>query len=123
MMVSEWYYALRFGEAEGVWIGTILAGVVTSLTVVAVLACWAVPDGVSGVNLFTEATSVGEWDRSGGVTSQHIVVVVLQHGVPLQVPFVGVSNCGGQGDATNVHGFWSIVVRNEGGMIKIRMDA
>ena len=43
------------------WVVAVVAGVVTPLAVVAVLACWAIPDRVSGLKLFTETTAMGEW--------------------------------------------------------------
>ena len=35
---------------------------------------------------------------------------------------MGISDCHGQGDAASVHGFWSVVVRDEGGVIQVGMD-
>ena len=76
-------------------VGAVVASVVACFTVMTVLACQAVPDGVSGVDLFAEATSMGEWKGSGGATSWCILVMILWHSIPMEVPVVGVSYCCG----------------------------
>ena len=56
--VGERNHALGLGEAEGVGVRAVIVSVVTPLAVVAVLACWAIPDGVSRVELFAEVAPV-----------------------------------------------------------------
>ena len=41
---------------------------VASLAVVAVLAGWAVPDSMLGLELFAEVAAVGEWEGFSGLT-------------------------------------------------------
>ena len=60
----------------------VLAEVVASPAIVAVLASWTIPDCVSGLQLFTESAAMREWCRFGGTTSLGVIVVVLWHGVP-----------------------------------------
>ena len=55
---------------------------IASLAVVAVLASWTVPDGVGGVELFTEAAAVWKGEGSSRTASRHFFVVVLWHGEP-----------------------------------------
>ena len=55
VVVSEGNHTLGFGETEGVGVGTVVVCVVASLAIMAVLACWTVPDGVGGLELFTES--------------------------------------------------------------------
>ena len=47
------------------WVVAVVAGVVMPLAVVAVFVCWAIPDHVFGLELFTEVTAMGEWCRFG----------------------------------------------------------
>ena len=69
--------------------------VVTPLAVVAVLACWAVPDSVGRMELSAEATMVREWERMIGAAGQCVVIVVLGHGEPLEAVVVSVFySCG-----------------------------
>ena len=51
--------------------------VIASLAVVAVLASWAVPDGVGRVDLFAEAAAVWKGKGSSRTASRQFVVVVL----------------------------------------------
>ena len=81
--MSEWDYALRLGEAEGVRIGAIVVSVVVSFTIEAVFACRAIPDGVVRVQLLTKLTPMGEWEGFSGMTSLCIIVMILWHGIPL----------------------------------------
>ena len=100
----------------------VFAEVVASPAVMAVFAGWAIPDHVSGLELLTEAAAVREGCRFGGAAGLGIVVVVLGHGVPPYVAFACVSNRCGQSNAPSAHGFRSIMIRDECGMIKIRMN-
>ena len=43
----------------------VFAEVVMSLTIVTVLACWAIPDSMAGLELPTEAAAMGEWSGLG----------------------------------------------------------
>ena len=45
------------------WVVAVVTGVVAPLAVVTVLACWAIPDCVFGLELLTEAAAMGEWCR------------------------------------------------------------
>ena len=73
----------------------VLAEVVASPAVVAILSSRAVPDRVLRLELSAEAAAVREWGGSRGTTGLRVVVVVLRHGVPLEATFVGVGNgCG-----------------------------
>ena len=81
-MMSEGDHTLGFREAEGVGIGAVVVFVITPLAVVAVPACWAVPDGVGGVELFTEATAVREWEGSLRTTGRYFFVVILRCSEP-----------------------------------------
>ena len=60
------------------------------LAVVAILACWAVPDSMGRVDLSAEATAVREWERAIGAAGRCVVVVVLGHGVPLEAVITSV---------------------------------
>ena len=82
MAVSEWNYALRLREADGVGVVAVFTEVVASLAVVTVQSCRACPDRVLGLELTTEAAVVGEWSGPGRTTGLSIVVMVLRHGVP-----------------------------------------
>ena len=82
-LVSEGDHTLGFSKAKGVTVGTVVVGVVVSLAVETVLAYGAIPDSVVRVKLFAESTSVGEWKGSSGMTSLRIIVMILQHGIPL----------------------------------------
>ena len=65
MMVSEGDYTLRLRKANGVGIVAVLAKVVAPLAIMAVLACWAIPDSMAGLELSTKAAAVGEWSGPG----------------------------------------------------------
>ena len=65
MAVSEWNHAFQLGKAKGVQVVAVFAEVVAPLAVVAVLARWAIPNGMSGLELPTEVAAVGEWCRLG----------------------------------------------------------
>ena len=73
----------------------VVAGVVASSAVVAVLAGWAIPDHVSGLELLTKMAVMGEWCWFGGAAGLCVVIVVLWHGVPPYVALVCVGNCRG----------------------------
>ena len=117
--VSEWYDTLRLGEAQGVRVGAVVAGVVTPLAVVAVFVGGAVPDCVSWLNLFAEAAAVGEWSGFGCAASWCVFVVVLWHGVPPYVSLASVFDSRGQSDATSLQGLWSVTVGNESSVVEI----
>ena len=61
MVVSEGDYALQLGEAKGVWVVAMFAGVIAPFTVMAILVGWAIPDHVSRLELLTKMTVMGEW--------------------------------------------------------------
>ena len=67
--------------------GTLVVSMVVSLAVVAVLACWAIPDGVSGADLLTEVAPVREWKGSGGATSWSIMLRYCRNVRPTWVKF------------------------------------
>ena len=52
MAVSEGDHALRLGEAESVGVVAMFAKVILPLAIVAVLACWTVPDCYVTVGTF-----------------------------------------------------------------------
>ena len=116
-------YALRFSEANRVGIWTIVVCVIASLAVVAVLASWAVPDGVGGVKLFTEAAAVWKGEGSSRTASRHFFVVVLWHGEPSETVVMGVFYRRSYSYSPSAHFFWPIIVGNEGAMIKVWMDS
>lgn len=68
----------------------VVVGMVMCFTIVAVLACGAVPNGVSGVKLFAEVAPVGEWQGFSGMTSLCIVIMILRHCVSLKVVTVSI---------------------------------
>ena len=90
--MSEGNNALRLREAEGVGVVAVLAEMVASSAIVTILSGRAVPDRVLGLELTTEAATVGEWSGSRRTTGLRVVVVVLRHGVPPDATFVGVGN-------------------------------
>ena len=59
--MGKWDHAFRLSEAEGVGVGAVVVCVVMCFAIVAVLACWAVPDSMIGMNLFAEAAPVRKW--------------------------------------------------------------
>ena len=122
-MVGEGNHTLRFGEAERVGVRAVFVGVVVPLTVVAVFTCGAVPDSMSGMELFAETTSVWKGEGSSGATGWHVVVVVLWHDAPLEVMVVRVFYCCGQSHSASTHGFWSIMIWDKSAMVEVRMDA
>ena len=63
--VSEGDDALRLCETKGVGVVAVFAEVVTSTAVVTVPPGRTVPDRVFGLELMTEAATVGEWSGSG----------------------------------------------------------
>ena len=97
--------------------------VIASLTVVAVLASWAVPDGVGRVELFAEAAAVWERKRSPSSTGRHFFVVVLGHGEPSETVVAGIFYRRGYSHPSSTYFFWLVVVGNEGAVIKVRMNA
>ena len=123
VMVGERNHTLGLGGAEGVGVRAVIVSVVAPLAVVAVLACWAIPDSVSRVELFAEVAPVREGEGLSGVTSLHVVVMILWHGVPLEVMVVSVFYSCGQGYSTSTHGLRSVLVWNESAMVEIRMDS
>ena len=66
--MSEWDHTLRLGEAEGVGVRAVVVSMVVPLAVVTVLACRAVPDSMLRLELFAEATAVGELEGFSGLT-------------------------------------------------------
>ena len=60
-MMGEGNHTFRLGKAKGMWVWTIFVRVVAPLAIMAVLACWAVSDGVVGVDLSAEVAAVREW--------------------------------------------------------------
>ena len=100
----------------------VFAKVVAPLAVVTVLAGWAIPDRVFGLELLTEVAAVREWRGFGGAASLGVVIMVLWHGMPPYVAFVCVGNSCGQGDAPSPHGFRSVMVGDEGGVVEVGMD-
>ena len=76
MVVSEWNHAFRLGKAKGVQVVAVFAEVVASMTVVAVLTCWAIPDRVTGLELPTKVAAVGEWGGFGQTTGLGVVIMV-----------------------------------------------
>ena len=105
----------------GVW--AIVVSVIASLTVVAVLASWAVPDGVGGVKLLTESAVVWKGEGSSRTTGRHFFVVVLGHGEPAETVVAGIFYGCGYSYPSSAHFFWSVVVRDESAMIKVWMNA
>ena len=101
----------------------IVVCVIASLAVVAVLASRTVPDGVGGVELFTEATAVWEGKGSSRAASRHFFIVVLRHGEPSETVVTGVFYRRSYSYPSSAHFFRSIVVRNEGAVIKVWMNA
>ena len=88
--MSEGNYALRLGETDRVRVRAILMLVIAPLAVVAVLASWAIPDGVGRVELLAEAASVWEGKGSSRTASRHFFVMVLGHGEPPKAVVAGV---------------------------------
>ena len=115
--------ALRLGETNRVGVRAVGVFVITSLAVEAVLANWALPDGVGRVKLFTEVAAVWEWKGSLGAAGQHFFVVILGHGKPLETVVAGIFYCGGYDYSSGAHFCWLIVVRDEGAVIKVWMNA
>ena len=81
--MSEGDNTFRLGEAQGVGIGAIVVGMVACFTVVAVLAHWAIPDGMSGVKLFAKVAPMQEWEGFSGTTGLPVIVMILWHSIPL----------------------------------------
>ena len=97
--------------------------VVASLAVVTIGANGAFPDGVGGVELFAKAAAMRDREGSLGTTGWHLFIVVLGHGVPPEAVVMSVFYGCGQSYSTSAHGFWSIVVGNEGAVVKVWMNA
>ena len=68
----------------------IVVSMITSFAVVAILACWAVPDSMGRVDLSAKATVVREWERASGTAGRCFLVVVLGHGEPPEAVVVSV---------------------------------
>ena len=93
--MGERDHTLGLGEANGVGVRAVFVRVVTSLAIVAILACRAIPDSVGRVDLSAKATAVREWEGSGGAAGRCIIVVVLGHGKPPEVVVASVFySCG-----------------------------
>ena len=101
----------------------IVVCVIASLAVVAVLASWAVPDGVGGVDLFTEAAAVWKGKGSSRTAGRHFFVVVLGHGEPSETVVTGIFYRRSYSHPSSAHFFWSVVIGNEGAVIKVWMNA
>lgn len=121
--MGEGDHALGFGETEGVGVGAIVVSMVVSLAIVTVFTSGAVPHSVFGLELFAEATAVGEWEGFIGAAGRGIVIMVLGHGEPPEVVLMSILHSRGQGYTPSVHGFRSIMVRDEGAVIKVRVNA
>ena len=80
--MSKGDHTFGFSEAEGMWVGTIVVRVIASFTIEAVLACRAFPDSMFGLELSTEAATMGEWEGTTGAAGRCFFVVVLRHSVP-----------------------------------------
>ena len=93
-----------------------------NIAVVTVLAGWAIPDRVFGLELPAETAAVREWSRLGGAAGLGVIVMILRHGMPPYVAFTCVGNSCGQGDAPGLHGFRSVMVGDESGVVEIRVD-
>ena len=120
--MGERNYALRLGETNRVGFRAIGVCVITPLAVVAVLANWAVPDGVGRVELFTEAAAVWKWEGSSRAAGRHFFVMILGHSEPPEAVVAGVFYCRGYGYSPSAHFFGSVVVRNEGAVVKVRVN-
>ena len=80
--MGEGDHALGLRETKRVRVRASVMFVVVSLAVVTVVASWAVPDGVGGVELFAKTAAMREWEGPSGMAGWHFFVVVLRHGVP-----------------------------------------
>ena len=76
-------------------VGAVFMSVVAPLAIVAILACWTVPDCMGRMDLSAEATAVREWERAIGPAGRCVVIVVLGRGEPLEAMVVSVFySCG-----------------------------
>ena len=116
-------YALRLCEANRVGIRAVGVFVIAPLAVVAVLANWAFPDGVVRVELFTEAAAVWKGKGSSRTASRQFFVVILGHGKPPEAVVAGIFYCCSYSHPSGTHFFWSVVIRNEGVVIKVWVNA
>ena len=96
---------------------------IAPLTVVTVLASWAVPDGVGRVELFTEAAVVWKGKGSSRAASRQFFVVVLGHGEPSKTMVPSIFYCCSYSHPSGAHFFRSVVIGNEGAVIKVWMNA
>ena len=112
-------YALRLDKTERVGVGAIVVGVVAPPAVVTVLANWAVPDGVGRMELSTEATAVWEGKGSSRSAGRHFLVMILWHSEPPETVVTGVFYRRSYSHSSRAHFFWSVVIRNEGAVIKV----
>ena len=119
--MSKGDHTLGLCKAKGVRVMAVVMCMVTSLAVMAILACWAIPDGVGRVELFAEVTAMGEGEGSLGATSLCVIIVVLWRCEPLEVVLASIFYSGGQGHTPSAHGFRLITIRDEGAMIEIRV--
>ena len=69
--------------------------VVAPLAIVAILACWAVPDSMGSMDLLAEATVVREGEGAFGTAGQCVVIMILGHGEPLEAVVASVFYSGG----------------------------
>ena len=83
--MSKGDHTLGFSETDGMGVGTIVVSVIASFAVEAVLACRAFPNSMFGLELSTEAATMGEWEGTTGTAGRCLFVVVLRHSVPLEV--------------------------------------
>ena len=72
------------------WVGAVVVSVVASFTIEAVLACWAFPNGMFGLELSAETAAMGEWEGTTGTASGCFLVVILGHSVPSKTMIAGV---------------------------------
>ena len=93
--VGKGDHTFRLGEAERVGVGAILVSMIASFAVVTILACWAVPDSVGGLELSAKVAVVREWERASGTAGRCFLVVVLRHSEPLEAVVASVFYSGG----------------------------
>ena len=115
-------YALRLGETNGVGVQAVGVLVITPLAVEAVRTNRTLPDSVGGVELFTKAAPVWKWEGLSGAAGWHFFVVILGHGEPPETVVAGVFYGRSYGHSPSAYFFWSVVVRNEGTVIKVRVN-
>ena len=97
--------------------------VIASLAIVAVCTYGTLPYSMSGVKLFAKAAAVWEWEGSSRVASRHFFIMILGRREPSKTVITGVFDCRGEGYSPGTHDFGSVVVRDEGAVIEVWMDA